>query len=206
MSTPSDWSPYIDAGLLDPSNDAADARKALIEFLVDQGCSIEEMVAANHRGRLFALAGDRIMRPGARTLTLSEAAKTLGADEGVVRRLWRALGLEGWDSDLPEASPDDVAAFSRVLLVEAFVGEESALDLARSVGAGLARIAEAMQALGRTLSPSGSVATSGSELETGTFWATNAPAVAAMGGVLDVFFRHHWDLAARTSSGPRAST
>lgn len=195
MSSTRDWSIYISAGLLDPDDVAADDRKALIDFLAEQGCTIEEMIAANHRGRLFGLAGDRLVRPGARTLTLREVAEATGADEALARRLWRALGLEGWDSELPLASPDDAAACGMILAAVAFVGEDAAMELARSVGAGLAQIAEALQAVGRTVSSSGSVATSGSELETARFWAANAPFVAAMGGVLDAFSRHHWDLA-----------
>src|SRR4051794_15292248 len=97
MTNERDWSPYIAAELLDPEDDAADDRKALIEFLLDQGCSLDEMIAANHRGRLFALAGDRIVHPGGRGLTLSELAAAIDADEALVRRLWRAVGLEGWD-------------------------------------------------------------------------------------------------------------
>src|SRR2546423_372646 len=47
------------AGLYDPGSPGADERRELLEFLIEQGCSIEEMHAAHERGRLFALAGDR---------------------------------------------------------------------------------------------------------------------------------------------------
>src|SRR5205085_2064666 len=164
-------------------------------FLVDQGCTLDEMVNANRRGRMFALAGDRAVRPGAFTITLPELARLAGTDEAMVRRMWRSLGLVRADSDEPVASPEDIAAFQTVMVASDFVGEEMTLELARSVGSGLSRIADAVQSLARTISPNGSIATSGDELETARFWAMAAPYVANLGAVLDVLFRHHYEVA-----------
>ncbi|MEY2397734.1 MAG: adenylate cyclase [Actinomycetota bacterium] len=195
MTPERDWSPFVAAGLLDGDSATAEARKALLEFLLEHGCTVDEMVTANDRGRLFGLAGDRALRPGAFTRTLSDVARDTGADETMVRRLWRSLGLLGWDSDAPVASHEDVEAFQTVMLASEFVGEAMTLEMARSVGAGLSRIADAVQSLGRTVSPTGSVATSGDELETARFWAAAAPVVASLGAVLDVLFRHHYEVA-----------
>ena len=76
-----------------------------------------------------------------------------------------------------------------------FLGEQMTIGMARSVGAGLARIADAVQSLGRTLSPAGSVATSGDEFATAQFWSSAAPLVANLGSIMDVFFRHHYEVA-----------
>ncbi len=195
MSDARDWSVFVTAGLIDADDPAPEARKALIEFLVDQGFSLEQMISANQRGRLFALAGDHVLRPGAFALTLAQVAEITGLDETFVRRLWRALGLIGSESDEAVASEEDITAFGTMAAASAFVGEEVTLEMARSVGSGLARIADAVQSLGRTLSPEGSVATSGDELETARFWAMAAPYVASLGAVLDVLFRHHYEVA-----------
>ena len=96
MAEEIDWDALTDAGLLDL--DAADVhqRKALLTFLIGEGCTVDELVAADSRGRLFALGGDRIVRPGRNKYTLTEVAAATGGDEALVRRLWRAFGsLDG---------------------------------------------------------------------------------------------------------------
>ena len=95
------------------------------------------MVIADRRGRLFGLAGDRIIRPGARALTFAELAERTGGDEATLRRLWRAFGLADWDSDLGVASAEEAEAFGVVVTSLAVMGEDLALELARSVGAAL---------------------------------------------------------------------
>jgi class 3 adenylate cyclase len=190
-----DWGPFVEAGLL-PSTGAEHAdRRALLEYLLDEGCTLEEMVEADRRGRLFGLAGDRIVRPGARELTFPEVAERLGADEAMLRRVWRALGLVGWDSDAGVASADDVEALGFMTAVVALAGDELALQLARSVAAALSRSAEAANAIARTVSPEGALETSGSELETARWWGGLAPVVVAMGRLLDELKRHHMELA-----------
>jgi class 3 adenylate cyclase len=153
------------------------------------------MVDADRRGRLFALAGDRIVRPGARELTLTEVAERTGGGEDTVRRLWRALGLAGWDSDDRVASAQDAVALAPMVVAAAAIGEDVTLELARPIGAALSRIGEATNAIFRSLSPAGALATSEGELETARFWARRAPFLPALGRVLDVFWRHHHDLA-----------
>ena len=195
MAESIDWTPYVEAGLLSGSGPEHQDRRDLLRFLIGEGCTIVEMLEADERGRLFGLAGDRILRPGGHTLTLGDVAARVGADEALVRRLWRALGLAGWDSEARLASPDDVEVFASAVLAAGVLGEDAALAYARAVGAALARIGEATNALGRSLSASGSVATSGSELDTARYWAGIAPMIPAIGRMLDVLSRHHFELA-----------
>src|SRR5438270_13412866 len=96
------------AGLYDADSPDAAERRSLLEFLIEQGCSIEEMQAAHERGRLFALAGDRLVRPGRDRFTLAEAADQLDLPVDDVRAAWRAFGLVDVGADTPVASPDDV--------------------------------------------------------------------------------------------------
>ena len=68
------------AGLYDPAAPGAADRLALLEWLVSQGATLEQMVDAQRHGSLTGLAGDLVLRPGER-LTHS-AAKAMCA--GVV--------------------------------------------------------------------------------------------------------------------------
>ena len=140
------------------------------------------------------LAGDRVLRPGADEFTLAEVAVQLNADEGFVRQLWRALGLPRSEADAGVASQQDIDALGPIVITASVVGEEPVLDLARSVSAGLARIAEASNATGRRLSPAGSIATS-SEMETAVYWALNAPIVRALGATLAACYPYHFEAA-----------
>jgi class 3 adenylate cyclase len=185
--------PYVEAGLL--GEGSGDERRELLDFLAERGCSLDEMVDADRRGRLFGLAGDRIIRPAARTLTLTEVADRTEGDEAVVRRIWRALGLAGWEGDEPVASPDEAEALRVMVGVVSVAGEDLALDLARSMGASLARIAEATNVIGRLVSPDSTLDTSAGEVATARFWADIAPVLPALGDLLGVFIRHHFDLA-----------
>ena len=57
---------WIEAGLYDPAAIEAAERLELLTFLTEQGCSLEEMVAAHGKGRLFALAAGHYPRRGRR--------------------------------------------------------------------------------------------------------------------------------------------
>src|SRR3977135_490313 len=103
----SDLERYRAAGLYDPADPSADERAELLGFLEEQGCSLDEMIAANAPGRLFALAGDRITRPDRHRFTLAEVADAIGADEAGVRRAWRACGLPLREPNAKVASPHD---------------------------------------------------------------------------------------------------
>ena len=178
------------AGLYDPEAPDAVERLELIEFLLDQGCSVEEMVAANSRGRLFALAGD-LVRPGRDIFTLAEVAEQVGCPVEEIRAMWRAFGLVVGDADQPVASVADVDMLRTAVGMTGFLGREATLGLARVMGSSMARVGDAASTSVRGQMPSMSVAVSGSEIETARAFAGIAGAVPALGRVLDTLFRHH---------------
>lgn len=184
---------WTHAGLYDPAAPNAEDRLELLTFLVQQGCSVEEMVAANRTGRLFALAGDRIVRPGRDQYTLADVAEQLGRPLADVRAIWRAFGLV--DVGDPVASRDDVETVRTALEVGDALGLDAAVGVARVIGSSLARIGDAMSTAVRGRLPSMSVAISGSEAETGRAFAAVAAGVPAIGRALDVLFRHHLEAA-----------
>jgi adenylate cyclase len=183
------------AGLYDADAPDAAERLELIEFLVEQGCSLDEMVAANGRGRLFALAGDRVIRPGRDVFTLAEVAGQVGSPLAEIRAMWRAFGLVLAEPDQPVASAADVDMVRTAIAMTAVLGREATLGLARVMGSSMARVGDAASTSVRGNMPSMSVAASGSELETARAFAGVAGAVPALGRVLDTLFRHHLESA-----------
>jgi class 3 adenylate cyclase len=190
-----DWGALEAAGLYDPATPDAAERRELLEFLTEQGCTVEEMVAAHARGRLFALAGDRIIRPDRDRFTLDQVASQLGAEPDVVRRLWRAFGLVEADPGSPVASPDDVEMLRVAAGMAALFGVEPTLGLARVMGSAMARVSDAGSTIVRRGLPTLSLAVSGSEIDTARGWAQLAATTPALGRAIDTLFRHHLEAA-----------
>lgn len=188
-----DTAGWARAGLYDPDAPGANERLELLRFLADQGCTVEEMVAANECGRLFALAGDRLVRPGRDQYTLDEAATMTGFPVAEVRAMWRAFGLV--DVGDAVASPDDVEMLRTALTVAGVLGLDAALGVARVMGSSMARVGDAMSAAVRGRLPALSVVSSGSELATATAFAQIAEVVPSLGRSLDTLFRHHLEAA-----------
>jgi class 3 adenylate cyclase len=198
------------AGLYDAAAADAEQRLELIEFLEAQGCTFEEMVAANERGRLFALSGDRIVIPGRDGFSLADIAAAGGADPAAVAAVWRALGFVEAAPDEPVASEADVAAVQTVLDLASLTGLPAALGVARVVAAGLTRISEAVSTVVRTQVPALALQVSGSEVATARTFGQIATFVPRMGAALDALFRHHLESARmnweRSDSGELADS
>lgn len=179
------------AGLYDPSAEGAEARLELLEFLVSEGCTLEEMQVAQARGRLFALAGDRRIRPVVGLLSLREAGARLEADPQHLQRVWRTLGLPSADTDTPLLTESDVEALQTYLEVRSFLGEDTALGVARVIGAALARISEAESSAMRQGMDAIDVSRSGSEVETARAFSAVTRLVPRIGRMLDSVHRQH---------------
>jgi class 3 adenylate cyclase len=180
-----------EAGLYDPAADDADERLELIAFLESEGCTVEEMTVAHRRGRLFALAGDRRIRPVVGLLSMRLAATRLEADPVKLAHVWQALGLTVQDVETPALTEQDVEALQTYLAIEGFVGEETAHAFARVVGGALARITEAVAAAMRTGVESISVHRSGSEVVTAKAFSELTKLVPRVGAALDTLHRQH---------------
>lgn len=181
------------AGLYDASAPNAAERLELLIFLVERGCSLDEMVDAHQRGRLFALAGDRIVRPARDQFDLEQVAQMIGHPVDDVRALWRAFGLV--DVGDAVASADDVEMLRTALAMAGVLGMEATVGLARVMGSSMARIGDATSTVVRGRFPAMSVAVSGSEVATARAFAAIAANVPALGRALDTLFRHHLEAA-----------
>jgi hypothetical protein len=181
-----------EAGLYDPTDPGADERRELLQYLMEEeGCGIEEMQVAHARGRLFALAGDRRIRPVVGLLTLREAGARLETDPEHLLRVWRSFGLPDSGIDTPLLTDDDVEAFQTYVIVRSFLGEETALGVTRVVGSSLARITEAVSAAMRVGMDTIDVAVSGSEVVTARSYSQVTQLVPRFGKMLDVMHRQH---------------
>lgn len=179
------------AGLYDPADEGAEERRELLAYLLEEGCTLEEMQAAHARGRLYALAGDRRIRPLVGLLTLRDAGTRLEADPHLLALVWRTLGLPDSGIDAPLLTEADIEALETYLLVLGFIGEDTALGVARVVGAALARITEAESSAMRQGMDSIDVAISGSELVTAQSYSQVAQLVPRFGRMLDAMHRQH---------------
>ena len=180
------------AGLYDPDDPRAAERLALLQFLVAEGCTVEEMQVAHARGRLFALAGDRRIRPLVGLLSLREAAQRLEAEPSLLARAWRTLGLPDNGIDAPLLTDADVEALGTFLTVRAFLGEETALAVGRVMGAALARITEAeSSAMRQGMEGVIDVGVTGDEVVTAQAYAQVTQLVPRIGQMLDALHRQH---------------
>src|SRR5947208_1265238 len=161
----------------------------------DHGIHQRRRVAANESGRLFALAGDRVIRPNRNRFTLAEAAEQLGVDEQVVRRAWRAYGLILREPSAKVASPDDVEALRTHLAFVGFFGEDAGTALARVVASAMSRVGEALSTTVRASETLLDIAVTGSEPVTARAFADAAQLVPYAGRLIAPFFRHHLESA-----------
>jgi class 3 adenylate cyclase len=190
-----DLGEYEAAGLYDPASPQAGSRAELIEYLVELGCTLEEMSAANDRGRLFALAGDRVIIPGRDQFSLADMSRTTGTSLGDIRAIWRALGYVDATDDEPVASLEEVEAVRVSAEMAALLGMPGVLGVCRVIAASLTRVADATSAAVRTQVPQLALDVSGSEALTARTFANVATFVPRMGHALDTLFRHHLEVA-----------
>jgi class 3 adenylate cyclase len=167
-----------------------------LQYLEEQGCDLEEMVDAEARDRLFGLAGDRIFRPSRPRYDSETAAAKLGVDAATVSRAWRSFGLPAPVE--PVLGEQDLEALRTWMLVRDLLGAESATALARVLGSGAARLAEATSSVMRG-DPNNPMdrGLSGSEALTARAYAEASSLVPAIGNVLDAVHRHHLEAARR---------
>jgi class 3 adenylate cyclase len=164
-------------------------RLALLEMLVDEGFTDDEMRAANLDGRLFALAGDRIAQGSAPAHTTESAASALGLTTSELGRVWQAVGLPAADDvHLTEAEVEGLGVLRDVA---ALLGINAAVDVARVIGTAMARVAEAESSAVRRAVRDVDLGLSQSEPATAAAWRATAELIPRMGRLLEVIHRRH---------------
>jgi class 3 adenylate cyclase len=169
----------------------AQARRGLLEYLDSLGFSTDEMVAAERHGRLFALAGDAVVRSGPPVHSLRSAAQALSRPLEDVQRAWAALGLTVTDADQVALSEADVEALRTWSELSGVVGEDASLGVLRVLGGSMARFAEAVSSVIRAGIPAIQLNYTEDELTTARAYAAVTAFVPRVGRLLDVVHRQH---------------
>jgi adenylate cyclase len=130
-------------GLYDPALPDAEQRLALLEYLVGLGATLDDMRAAEVDGRLVALAGSVVLRGSEPRISTRELADRAGMPLETVESVLRAAGLVEVDPDVPLFVAPDVASFEAFGLAAELFGEEVVVQFTRTMGASIARVAEA---------------------------------------------------------------
>jgi adenylate cyclase len=164
--------------------------------LLDLGTSDEEIDEAVKDDVVDLLVVDRMLIPAERRMTQRELAESTGMSEELVQRLWRALGFIDVPEDERTFTEMDVEAVElfQVMVGMGIADVDTALQLARVIGASMARIADAEVAPGTTpiIVPSGD-----SVIDADEFARLAGTSLPAMGRLLEFAWRRHVQAATR---------
>jgi adenylate cyclase len=137
------------AGIYRPSDDDAASQRAVIEQLLEQGVSVDDLTGAPRIGGLVLRAFQRVMQPGER-ITLREISARAGVEPAEMLRLRRALGFGDPAPGERCFVPADAEIMLFILGTMKLVGPELTMQMARAIGTAMSRIAEAEIALARS--------------------------------------------------------
>ncbi len=102
----------VAAALYDPNADDAGERLELLDYLLDHGCTLDDLVRADANDRLVAAASDRLMSRGHPRLDRAAVATLVDVDVAVVPSAWRALGFPEPPDDAEIWWPSDADTFA----------------------------------------------------------------------------------------------
>jgi adenylate cyclase len=133
---------YQAEGLLDGvDGDEREARRELLDLLVEDGASLTELKQAVEEERLALLPVERVLA-GEGRYTAAEVAERSGLDPDLQDRLFRALGLALAAPDERIYGDEDVEdARTVVRFLDAGFSEDTVLEVCRVLGDSMARVA-----------------------------------------------------------------
>jgi adenylate cyclase len=136
-------------GLLDGvEGEAREDRQALLEQLHGEGVPLRELREAVAAGRLTLLPVERGIAGAGPRYTREEIAELSGADLGLLQRASAALGIPYPEPNERTLTEADLGAAKRVkAFLDAGLPEDGIIQVARAIGMGTARIAEANREL-----------------------------------------------------------
>jgi adenylate cyclase len=136
-------------GLLDGvEGKARAARLDLLERLAGEGVSLQELREAVAAGRLTLLPVERGIAGDGPRYTREEVAELSGADLGLLQRASAALGIPYPDAGEKVLTEADLGAARRVkAFLDAGLPEDGIIQVARAIGMGTARVADANREL-----------------------------------------------------------
>jgi class 3 adenylate cyclase len=198
---------FVAAGLYDPAAPDADARLALLLYLVDEiGASIPEIVQAHEEGGILSFAAVRSLRPDEEHWTLSEIAQRAEIDAGFAAAIWRAAGFADVRPYERRFGTSDVVVFELVRDLATFVGREHSLQLVRTAGEATARVAEAEIALLRSNVEAPLAAQGQYEVVARTYASAARQLFPRVSNLIDTLHRHQLELIGNRYSAVNAPT
>ena len=154
MTATGDKPDWAAEGLLDglDTEEERAARRELLEHLLADGCSIDDLKRAVADDRLALLPMERLLLQD-RVYDFNKAAELTGLSVDYLQRNWRALGLPLPGPDEPSHTEQNVEGMRAVkLLLDAGLSEHEMLELTRMVGDASAKMADAIiRTVGRSL-------------------------------------------------------
>lgn len=132
-------------GLLDGTEgEARQARRELLERLAGEGVPLEELREAVEGGRLTLLPVERALAGDGPQYTSGEIAAESGVELELLQRVTAALGIPFPDPDERSLGEAELEQAKRIKAFrDAGLPEEGIVQVARTIGIGTARIAEA---------------------------------------------------------------
>ncbi|HEX3609072.1 MAG TPA: adenylate cyclase regulatory domain-containing protein [Solirubrobacterales bacterium] len=136
-------------GLLDGvEGEVREARLALLEQLAGEGVALDELREAVAAGRLTLLPVERGLAGDGPRYTREEIAELSDADLGLLQRASAALGIPYPDAGEKVLTEADLETAKRVkAFLDAGLPEDGIIQVARTIGMGTARIADANREL-----------------------------------------------------------
>ena len=197
----------VAAGLYDPDAPDAVERLALFVFLLDEiGASIPELVQADEQGGVLSFAAFRTLRIGRDGFTFAEAAARAEIDPDIALTLWRGAGFVDPRPFERRFGPEDVEMFRLFGLLATFVAPEQVLQLMRTMGEAVGRVAEAEVALLRS-NIEAPLAERRQYVEVARTYQAVANAIfPRISGAIDSMHRHHLQAIGRRYSEVGAPT
>ena len=171
-------------------DDGTEDRRALLAFLREEGCTLEEMLAAHADGRLFALAGDRMVGSPV-TAKRAEVRAAAHLDDADLSSLWDALGFPR-RGDEAFATEPELEALRTFGVLAATLGLEAAVTLARAMRTAAWRVAEVVVTIAQG-EPDGATALTGSETVTAQAYRRLVGALFPPAASYPVVLRHRID-------------
>jgi class 3 adenylate cyclase len=193
--------------LYDPEDPSADARLELFVFLLDEiGASIPELVQADEQGGLLSFAAFRTLRTGRDGLTFAEAAQRADIAADAALALWRSAGFADPRPFERRFGEQDVEMFRLFALLSTFVPRAQVLQLMRTMGEAVGRLAEAEVALLRS-NIEAPLAEQRQFLDVArTYQAVAEAVLPRIADVFDSLHRHHLQAIGRRYSDVNAPT
>lgn len=178
-----------DAGLYEP--DAADAaeRLALLQYLLELGATLDDLVEPA-AGSLPELAASIALWGGRERLTIDELSAASGIDRDDIVRAWRAAGFPD-PGGRAAFTRRDVEVFQLLGVGADYLGEDRTEQLVRVLGASAGRIAETLVSMFIVDIAAETVERDPSGLALAHANAQSVALIDSVTRALDMLVRHH---------------